>query len=60
MKRTIKRVGCNDFHEILACMSTIDSLKQLTRVVDSIKLSRNIYKAMLVYNNLQPHIAVLD
>lgn len=32
MKRAIERAGCNDFHEVLACMSTIDRPRRPTRV----------------------------
>lgn len=45
---------------MLACISTINRPAQSTRVVDGIKLSKNICKAMLIHNNLQTHIPVLD
>lgn len=45
---------------VLLYISTIDRSGWLTRVVDSIELLENIRKAMLVYNDLQPLIAILD
>lgn len=60
IKRAIKQAGYNDFYKVLAYMSTIDRLGQLTRVVNSTELLGNICKAILVYNNLQIHIAILD
>ena len=60
IKRAIERARCDDFHEMLAYMSTIDRPGQPTRVINGTELSGNIHKAMLVHNDLQPHIAVLD
>ncbi len=37
---------------MLVCMSTIGRPRRLTKVLDSTKLSKNICKVMLVYNNL--------
>lgn len=45
---------------MLACINTINRPRQSTRVMNDTKLSANIRKAMLVHNNLQPHVAVLD
>lgn len=52
MKRIIEQAGYNNFYKVLAYISTIDRPGQLTRVVDGIKLLKNICKAMLVYNKL--------
>ena len=60
MKRAIERAGYDDFHKVLACMSTIDRPGRSTRVINSTELLANIRKAMLVHNDLQPHVAVLD
>ena len=60
IKCAIGQARCNDFHKVLACLSTIDRPRQSTRVVDGIKLLENIRKAMLVHNNLQPYIVILD
>ena len=60
MKCAIELAECNDFHKVLVCMSTIDRPERPTRVVDCTELSGNICKAMLVHNDLQPHVAVLD
>lgn len=45
---------------MLAYMSIINKLRQLTNIVDGIKLLKNIHKAMLVHNNLQLYVVVLD
>ena len=60
IKCAIEEAGCNDFHKMLACISTIDRPGQPTKVIDGTKLLGNICKAMLVYNNLQAHVAILD
>ena len=52
IKDIIEEVRYNNFHAVLACMSTINRQAQSTRVIDSIELSGNIRKAMLVHNNL--------
>lgn len=41
-------------------MSSIDQSERPTRVVDGTELSAKIRNAMLVHNDLQPHLAVLD
>ena len=60
IKRIIKRAECDNIYKILVCMSTIDRPKRLIRVVNNTKLSENIRKAMLVYNDLQLYVVVLD
>lgn len=61
MKRAIERVECNDFHKVLININTINRLRQFIKIVNNSKLlAENIRKAMLVYNNLQPHIIILD
>ena len=51
MKHAIEQAACNDFHIVLACISTID-MPGPTRVMDDIKLSANIRKALLAHNDL--------
>lgn len=52
MKHAIEQeAGCNDFHKVLVCISTID-MPGPTRVMDDIKLSANIRKAILAHNDL--------
>lgn len=58
MKHIIKYAKYNNFHKILAYINTINRLSQSIKIVDSIKLSKNIHKTMLVYNNLPLHIIV--
>lgn len=60
MRRAIDRAGCNDFHEVLACMNSIDRSGRPTRVVYGTELSAKIQNAMLIDNDLQSHVAVLD
>lgn len=51
-KHVIEQAKYNDFYKILVYISTIDKLRQPTRIIDSIELSANICKVMLIYNNL--------
>lgn len=60
LRRAIECVGCDDFYEVLACIGNIDRSGRSTCVVDGMELSAKIRIAMLVHNDLQPHIAVLD
>lgn len=60
MLRAIERAGCEDFHEVLACVGDMERSGRITRVVDGSELSATIRTAMMVHNNLQPTVAVLD
>ena len=47
MKRAIKRAGCEDFHEALACVGILERSGRLPRVADGTDLSAKIRTAIL-------------
>ena len=58
--RAIERAGCEDIHEVLACVGDLDRSGRMSRVADSIELSQNIRNAILNNLKLKPHEAVID
>lgn len=60
MQYVVDQAGCNNFHKVLAYISRINWLRQLTQVMDSTELSAKIQNAVFIYNNLQPYTAILD
>ena len=58
--RAIKRAGCEDINEVLACVGDLDRSGRVPRVADGTKLSRDIQNAILNNPKLKPHEAVID
>lgn len=60
MLKAVERAGCEDSHEVLACVGDMERSGRISRVVDGSDLSAKIRSAMMVHNDLQPAVAVLD
>lgn len=52
IKLVIKQAKYNDFHKLLIYINIIIGQKWTTRIITDIKPLKNIYKVMLIYNNL--------
>lgn len=58
MLRATERAGCNDFQEVLACVSDMERSGRMPRVVNGIELSSKICNATVVHNDLTPKVEV--
>lgn len=60
MLKTFKQAGCEDFHEVLACIGEMERSGMITQVVDDSGLSAKIRATIMVHNDLQVAAAILD
>lgn len=58
--RAIERAGCENIHEVLACVGDLDRSGRIPRVADVTELSKTIRNAILENPELKPHEAVID
>ena len=58
--REIERAGCEDIHEVLACVGDLDRSGRIPRVADGTELSKTIRNTILDNPKLKQHEAVID
>ena len=58
--KTLERVKCEDFHELLANCDHLGDQERQKRMSNDIQLSTDIRKAILKHLRLSPTIAILD